>query len=183
MERQHAFTIFDLMMSLAIVGILLGFGVPGLEHLLARQASDATAHVIWRTLAKTRETAVLSGRETSFCGIDNNNQCERDNIQTLIIFHDGNRDHKLDGSDRLISRIPLDYPGTVTLRASNQHYISYAHNGDSKQFGSLVLCHASKEPQYIRRVTVNRSGRHYLARDYDGDGVIKGAGGETIHCD
>lgn len=182
MKVRQGFTLFDLMVSIAITGILLGLGAPSVEHILAKSSADANAHVIWRTLTKTRETAVLSGKETTFCGIDSHNRCVRDNIRTLVIFHDDDRDRQLDATESPIHRVDLNYSGTVTLRASNQTYILYTHNGYANPFGSVVTCHSSGKSRYIRRISTNRSGRPYLATDRNGDGVVAGARGEPIKC-
>lgn len=183
MREYFGFTLFDLMIAIAIASVLLGLGAPNLAHVLAKHTADANAHTVWRTLAKTREAAVLSGERATFCGVDNNNHCVRDDINAFVVFHDHDRDQKLGASETPIRRVELDFAGTVFLRASNQKHITYANDGHARQFGSVVLCPDNKKPQYIRRITVNPAGRPYLAWDRDGDGIIANADGSPIDCE
>lgn len=182
MKLPQGFTLFDLMVSIAIIGILVGLGAPSVEHMAAKSSADANAHTIWQTLAKTRETAVISGKETTFCGIDHNNRCVRDDIGALIIFHDDDRDGQLSANERAIYHVDLHYSGTVRLRASNRRYILYTHDGYANPYGSIITCPSNGNPRYIRRISTNPSGRHYQARDRNGDGIIAGAGDEPIEC-
>lgn len=182
MRNRFGFTLFDLMITIAIGGVLLGLGTPNLTHTVTQYSADANARAIWRALAKTREAAILSGELTTFCGIGSDGHCVRDDINAFLVFHDRDRNQQLSVDETAVHRIDLDFAGEVTLRASKQKHITYANNGVPKQYGSIVLCHVSKKPQYIRRVTVNPSGRTYLARDLDGDGIIASADGSPIDC-
>lgn len=182
MVDRRGFTLFDFMVGIAIIGILLGLGTPGLSHFVAKHKADATARTLWRGLAKAREAAVLSGKPVTFCGVDSDGLCIRDDIRAFMIFHDRDNDRRLSGEETPIQRVELDFPGSVTLRASNQMFISYSHDGYAKQFGSIVLCHQNKQPRYIRRVTVNRAGRSYMARDLNGDGIVEATDGTVIDC-
>lgn len=182
MRNSVGFTLFELMIAIAIIGILLGFGVPGTSHIFAKSSADANAHTVWRTLAKTREVAVIGGKRATFCGMDSTGNCVRDQIKTLTIFIDQNRNRKLDNSETLVHTADLKFNGRIKLRASNQRFIVYNPTGYVRQPGSIMLCHNSRDPTYTRRVGVNRGGRPYLARDRNGDGIIEAADGSPIDC-
>lgn len=183
MKNRHGFTLFDLLIAIAIACILLGVGLPGLTHLFNKLSADTNAHAIWRGLAKARETAVISAATITFCGVDNAGRCVRDNITTFAIFDDRNGNRSLDSDEQPIQRIDVNFKGTTTLRASSHPFITFSHYGSAKQYGSIVLCHHSKNPLYIRRISVNAAGRTYLARDLNGDGIVAAADRSPINCD
>lgn len=183
MRQGAGFTFFEFMIAIAIAGILLGLGVPGTADLFAKRSADANAHAVWRALAKTREVAVMSGKRATFCGMDNNGDCVRDDIRTLAIFIDRNRNRRLDGKETLVQRVDLNFNGEVVLRAAaSQKFLVYNSNGYARLPGSILLCHKSKNAVYARRVSVNRGGRPYLVRDRNGDGVVEGVDGTPIDC-
>lgn len=183
MRTLYGLTLIDLLIYMALLAILLGLGSPNIRDTLAHYKSDTAARTVWRTLAKARESAVLSGDTTTFCGIDEHNQCVRNNIRALAVFHDSNDDQQIDNDETLVTRTELKYPGSIRLQASRGKRVTYRHNGRPRQLGgSIILCHNSGKPEYIRRVTFNPSGRHYLARDKNGDGIIAGYDGAAIEC-
>jgi type IV fimbrial biogenesis protein FimT len=165
MTHARGFTLIDLLLSITTLGLLLGVALPSMSDLIARYSANAHAQSIWRTLAKTRETAILSGERATFCGVDEHNRCVRDDIKAFMIFHDRDKNRELSSDETAIDRVDFDYPGEISLRASNQRQISFADTGYALQFGSIVLCHRSLKSAYTRRVTVNRAGRAYVTKE------------------
>ena len=182
MQTQKGFTLFDLMVGIAIGGILLGLAVPGLGRFIAATSADANARHVWRAIAKARSNAVVTGEKTTFCGVNEKQRCVRDKIKTFLVFVDHNDNHRLDDGDFLIDHFDVKRQGKVFLRASNSRYINYHSDGYASPYGSVMLCHKSKIPRYTRRISVNASGRHYLAKDKNGDGIIYDAYNKAIDC-
>ena len=63
--RSRGFTMLELLIVLAIMGILAAFGIPWFMKLMQRQALKSAAHEIQTTLAAARMTAVKQNAPVS----------------------------------------------------------------------------------------------------------------------
>lgn len=184
MKRRSGFTLLELVVSTSLASILFCIAIPALSNFLNKQKIDSQTYSIWRMLNKTRALAINSGRKMTLCGMDENNQCARDNIQTFVIFYDANKNYKLDASDTTYEHLQLNQGSTIHLRTSlSRKVISYRHNGYVVQNAGITICPLQDDPTLIKKVSVNRAGRSYLDPDRDGDGRIETSKGDLVKCE
>jgi Tfp pilus assembly protein FimT len=163
-RRARGLTFTDLMATLAIFTLLLGAAVPNLQYFFLKQQADAHAHLILRHMQKTREIAVLSGRNMTICGLNEENICSPSNFRTIAIFQDANENRKVDEDEIIESQLELDFEGRVLLRAGAMRFIRYYHHGGANPMGGFVLCPQSGDATLVRRISTQMAGRPYLAR-------------------
>lgn len=177
MRSVKGITLIELLIAGAIIAMLAGVGMPDLRGIFLKHNVDADARLILRHLQKTRESAVFSGHEMTFCGVDADQKCIRDNITRFVSFYDRNNNRRVDSDETVESEMQLAFPGQVHLRASNSRYIRYFNDGTANPFGSIWLC-PSQDPTLIRRIANQMAGRPYLHRTPTGGETD----GETITC-
>lgn len=178
MIRVKGISLIELLIAGVIITIVAGVGIPDLRQIFLKNNVDADARLILRHLQKTRETAVFSGHEMTFCGVDAEQKCIRDNITRFVSFQDRNNNRRVDTDETVMSEMQLEFPGQVHLRASNSRYIRYFNDGTANPFGSIWLCPSQQDPTLIRRITNQMTGRPYLHRTPTGFEVDN----EQINC-
>ncbi|MEM7257985.1 MAG: GspH/FimT family pseudopilin [Pseudomonadota bacterium] len=103
MSRQHAFSLIELIVTLAIVAILLlvtSNFVPLMDESRATQVSDSLrAHI-----AQTRSESIARGGSVRLCGSDNGTNCSASLNEGWIIYYDNNADGNLNAGDDILSR-------------------------------------------------------------------------------
>lgn len=182
-RRVYGFTLLELLTCITVATLLLGLGVPAMTDFIEKQRVDAEARQIWRQLVSAREFAVYSGYQTTFCGIDSERVCIKDNIQEFLVFVDTNKNQAHDEGELIVARFNTPTTTDVSFRASNQRRMTYNNDGSARQFGNVTLCPHSGNPQHIRKVAFNRAGRSYLLRDKTGNGVINNYNGTEVSCE
>ena len=177
-------TLIELVSVMAITAILAASGTPIFMHLIARYKANSVSTTIYQQLQFARNTAMNSGNKVTLCGSEKGNRCTNRSIRKILVFKDEDNNHHLDKTDLALQAIDLDLKAQqVQLRAAlNRSYIEFDGNGRARQSGSFIYCSKSKDARNSRRVVISLSGRTYLARDKDGDGIIEQANGKPIAC-
>lgn len=67
--QQSGLTLVELMVTIAVLGILLGIGVPGFQSMLAQNRASSTANDLLATLQFARSTAIAQARPVSVCPV------------------------------------------------------------------------------------------------------------------
>lgn len=182
MRKRTGFTFIELLITLSILGLVLGIGMPDFSRLQLRFQAKALTSAIRQVLTFARQYSIEHGDDITVCGIDSGGRCARDNFFRLAAFIDRNQNRVIDEDETVITLKQLKYRGNLALRASlNRSYIQFQRSGASKQAGSFTYCH----PQYqevTARITISMAGRTYIARDNDGDGIVELANGNAITC-
>lgn len=181
MPRERGLSLIDLFVAIAISALLLSMGLPNFRHFMLKNNANTDAHQILRYLKKTRELAVLSGKEMIFCGIDAEQKCVRDDIQRFAIFFDENGNRRVDDGETIESELALNYPGKIYLRVSKTNHFRYFNSGETRPSGSIFLCPENGDRTLIRRVSTNLSGRPYIARPKS-NGIVARADGKPVDC-
>ncbi len=172
MLHCRGFTLLEALITLVIIATLTGVALPAMGDFLDKQKADATAYQITRQLNSARKFAVTSNRRATFCGVNRDGVCIREDIKQFAVFADRNDNQRIDDEDEVHARFDVDWPGTVLLHASNARHITFRPDGSAIQWGRIVLCPFSGNARHNRRVTVQRAGRPYLATDRDAAGVV-----------
>ena len=182
MKANQGFSLFDLLISMAIISMTLTFGAPALKQVFAKSETSHAKQITRRMLAMARQTAINEGIRVKVCGINNEKSCTRSSFTTLAIFIDENKNHKVDQEEKVIRYQDIDYSGKTKLSASlARKYIQFNPRGSASQAGSFIFCD-SRYPNYASRVTVSMAGRSYVGLDLDNDGLVETASGDPIRC-
>lgn len=164
MHRLRGFTLAELMVVLAIAGILLAAGMPSLRDMIARSRLRTTAGDLFSAIDLTRSQAIARGERVIMMPADPQ---RADWTRGWVVFVDKNASLSLDAGDELIfQQGPLKAGLAVSSAFSSPHppyYVSYngagrscsASNSMASRPGTLSLVMG----QGIRHIKINMLGR------------------------
>lgn len=180
--KHKAFTLIELLVTLSMSCILAFIALPKLSAVIEKKRANAITFTIQRTLSFARKKAVMRRKTITVCGIQHTEKCVEENIRALLVFDDSNKNKQRDSNEALYLKQQIQTKGQVTLFASlDARHINFKQQGETQQAGSFIYC-VPGAPQLARRVTFSMSGRSYLGRDKNKDGIIEHASGKPITC-
>ena len=94
MKKYSGFTLIELMITLIIVGILLGIGVPSLKSFMQSNQLIAATNELISALHVARSEAIKSNSRVTICSSNNGTTCSGNNDWTdgWVVFVDANGD-------------------------------------------------------------------------------------------
>ncbi len=170
-SRVHGLTLVEVVVTLAVLGLLLRLGVPSLSGLghavtLRLLADDLHADLqLARSVALQRNgRAVVCKAAGAACVTDGRWD------QGWVVFHDADGDGRLGPGEEVVGRrsaLPAGW--RLTGNAPVASYVAYGPVGTTRlanggfQAGTLTVCRASADgPVEARQVVVNAAGRPRL---------------------
>ncbi|HVX05664.1 MAG TPA: GspH/FimT family pseudopilin [Rhodanobacteraceae bacterium] len=162
--HTRGFTLTELMITLAIAGILAMIGVPAMGNLLARTRDASTEAAIAGTLRHARSAAVMRNARVLVCPSRDGRQCSAgdDWQHGWIIAQDSDHDGKPDSGAAPITAQAAMPVGTRVITSIGRGQIAFQPNGSAG--GSNVrftICHANAREG--KEVILANSGRVRLA--------------------
>lgn len=176
-------TLIELLVTVAILVIALGFTVPNFSRLALSNANAHTVNTYFGAFAFARYQAVGTRSIAGICPLDESNECIDDWNLPISIFPDADRDNRPD-SDEIWRVI---YPPSQRLRV-------YSRTAGSGSFhfgpdgiihggtGSIVICPDDVSSGQMTYIAVSRGGRARQVSDDDGDGLIRLSWGGNVTC-
>jgi type IV fimbrial biogenesis protein FimT len=168
----RGFTLIELMIVLALCGILLGLAMPSLATVLRdARVTDAT-NEIFGAIFLARSEAIKRGQRVTLCVSANATQCTAGGRWDAgwILFEDANANAQRDAGEPLIRVGGMTVAGVVVSGNDPvRHYISYVPSGMSRrisgalQMGTVTVC----AEQRARQIVINATGRPRLVRTTD----------------
>ena len=150
---HQGFTLIEVMIAVAIIGITMAVAVPSLEEAmneqkLTTQTNDlvASLNLARSTAIKRRQTVVIAKKTHWKDGWD--------------IFVDIDDDKTKDDADILIKSYPALPSGSVTITGTQSYasYVSYFPNGRANGSGSFSFCPSSSGGS-SRKILIENPGR------------------------
>lgn len=161
MQRTTGFTFPQLLISLAVAGVLAGTALPAYTQAIARtRVTDAMA-ALSSSLLRASSEALMSSSHVTLCPSQEGATCtrSRDWQPGWIIFVDSNGSRSREPGESLIgSQQPLATSVRVRSSAGRDH-VTYQPRGDaSGTNGTFVIC-AEGHPDSARLLVLANSGR------------------------
>ncbi len=139
-SRQRAFTLYELLLTLAVVATLVAIGVPSFAEMTARQRQRTEINALFHAVHLARKESIVRRRPVTLCPSTDGRQCRtgRDWSDGWILFvnTDGDSPTRVDPGEPVLSRHRAT---AVTINANRQSFtlrsvFRYATNG------TIVVC-------------------------------------------
>lgn len=168
MNTQRAFSLFEMIIVLAIIGIVAVLAYPSILAWLQASESRRVEMMFKNMLRQARAEAYVSRRDISICTLNQSEVCDRAGDGVLVMFYDDNNNQKKDANEKAIYRQDWNLShGKILLRASAvRHYIEY--KGDTAKprghIGHLQYCSESQNARFSFKVILNMHGQVRVER-------------------
>ena len=181
---SHGFTLVELMITVAIFGILLSVGLPSFKQTIANGRLTTHINRLVTALNYARSEAVKRNQTVTVRKIG---VVSADWSDGWTIFVDLNGNGLKDGANDTLLKQYEAVPENYTLKASGVNQVIYRPSGMSGS-SSFILCDDSDDNNPLKANTsrlmlINTVGRVRMGSDTDGDGIQeKSAGTEITQC-
>lgn len=134
MDRQRGFTLYELMITLLIVGIVLSFGVPNMAEFTQNSRLSSAANDLHSSFILARSEAARAKANITICASNNSldpaANCGGTFNDGWIIFVDLDGDLTRAGPNENVLRAHPPVPSGVTITPNNNAtYFSFAATG------------------------------------------------------
>ncbi len=177
LSQQAGFNLLELMIIVAILGILAAVSLPSMMSTIGRISANSSAKTVLNSLSLARSEAIKRGQTITFCATSNGTDCEQGAWNSgWMIFIDNNTDAdgdtgSVDVGDEVIQVFDPLADTNVTFTADLFQYGGRGM-GLAASAETLKICPVDNDPRYARAVILGISGRaRVVGYDDDGDGV------------
>ncbi len=170
---EEGFSLFELVMALAILGVLLATAPAAYHDWIASQQLANHARFLAETLEIARSESIKHGYRVNVCKSADRRQCAtRGGWESgWIMYVDENHDGDIDGDEQVLRREGAA-PDGITVQANHPvaDYVSYTSLGHARllngalQMGTFVVC---KPGQDALKVVLANSGRVRIDKTRD----------------
>lgn len=187
MRQPLGVTLPEMLVALAIVGVMTGFALPAFQGFVQQNKSAAALNQLIGAVQFARTAAITMRNTVTLCPAEDARTCgPRDTWHNgAIIFVDSDRNGGRQNDETVLRTLPALARGSRVYWRSfrNRSYLSFTSTGlTAWQNGSFRYCPPSGDPTLIREVILNPAGRLRRATDHDGDGVVEDATGAPVSC-
>lgn len=187
--RARGFTLFELMLTLAVAAVLAAVAIPNMRDFLRNNRLASTSNDLIRSMQVARSEAIKRQRNVVVCASADPSAaeptCNYGNFRGWIVFQDGDGDWQVDADDpgtagidegdAIIERHDL-VDASVTVKNDRDGIFSYGASGFPNPAGAqvpstrVVICdirgnQAVGNDSAARAIIVAATGRFRLSRD------------------
>jgi len=181
MKRQNAFTLIELLMTLAVATILVSVAIPGLQEFKKNSRQRNATNELVSAMRVARNTAITTNSRVTVCASRDGNACQPVNwSQGWIAFVDENSNRVLDADETVLRR----GTGSEQLAISSgqfQSFFVYRPNGRvmnaslAGNSGQFTICD-NRGNEHAKAIRLDLSGRARAVDVHAGeqgmDGVV-----------
>lgn len=165
MERQSGITVIELLVSMAILGIIFAIAIPSYGSAMARANMGEAESAIFTSINNAVTFSFVGGSRAVLCPSANGESCDKsfDWSRGWLVFEDKNANRERDADDRKLGYMDQISPELTILTSEGRTRIAFQSGGGN--FGSnahFKLCD-KRRPQRSRSLFLSNTGRIRVA--------------------
>ena len=183
-SKRDGFTIIELIIGIAILGIITAIAMPNLNLFLVNMRIDNEISQIYRLVLSARNSAISMERNVTLCPLNAANTCTNTWGGELSVFIDLDNDNVYEPlNNEVLLKVKPAIQNNDTLTYAGFSRITFAPTGQlaAALNSTFIYC-----PQGFnnlgRAVLLNASGRASSSSDIDNDGRDEDRNGNGIAC-
>jgi type IV fimbrial biogenesis protein FimT len=160
MKKYSGFTLLELIITLAIVGIVMVFAIPSMSTFTKNDRLATQINALVGHLALARSEAVLRNQQVIVCVSDNSTSCSgNDWKEGWIVFIDADNDSGFSAGETIVRAQPA-LEGGNTLNSSIGSAVTYDSRGFAAagSTGTFSLCD-DRGNAFIKAISISNTGR------------------------
>jgi type IV fimbrial biogenesis protein FimT len=188
-SKQNGFTMIELIVGIAILGIITAVALPSLNQFLVTMRIDNETSQIHRLVLSARNSAINMERNVTLCPLNNVKTCTNAWGGELSVFIDLNNNNTYEPADpgdppnEILLKVKPAIQNNDTLTYAGFNRITFAPTGQlSAALNSTFIYCPQGFNDLGRAVFLSTSGRAYQSSDVDNDGKDEDRNGNEIAC-
>ncbi|HJV50311.1 MAG TPA: GspH/FimT family pseudopilin [Noviherbaspirillum sp.] len=172
--RRHGFTLPELLIVIAVIGILASMAAPNFRDMIQRLRISAAANDFLSAIYLARAEAIRQGSRVDLVPADASGDWSRG----WVVFIDENGNQRPDGGERIVfahAGAPRGMSITANLTDSKVQYLAYTGSGRTRtnassqatQLGTFTF----RLGRQVRKIKLNFLGRPRVCNP-DTDGTV-----------
>lgn len=178
-KKQRAFSLIELMITVAVGGVVLAVALPSLGNFNAKMRVDNEVSELQRLLLTARNIAINTGQNAQVCPLQGN-VCLNTDDWTGRIGVVSDADGLIKERSAITDGDQLVFTHTSAFTSNTVIYTPSGQLSNTKT-GVFSYC-PQGYTDYSRGVSLSLAGRVYLSTDISGNGVDQDRDGNPIDC-
>jgi len=161
MKTKNGFTLIELMITLSIVGILMGYSIPSFRQLKLNKVMETERNRLNVSLQYARSYAVSRQINVIVCPSIVGGNCDNQSNWHggWIIFTDKNRNRKLDAEDVLLQHEDAMRDKIKSTSSTYRQKIRYNNMGFSPGTNVSINFCDERGLEFAKSIIINNAGR------------------------
>ncbi len=159
MKKHSGFTLVELMVVLAIAGVVLAFAIPAMGNFIKNERLVTQINTLVGHLAYARSEAVTRRQQVILCASSNSTSClGADWAAGWILFIDADNSSTFTANE-VILRAKATLEGSNTLVSSTGSMIIYDNRGFSPNSNGVFSLCDDRGASYVKSISITNTGR------------------------
>lgn len=161
LQTQRGWSLYETLITLAVVGTIVVLAVPNFKPVLANQRMSTSVNTLVSALHLSRSEAIHHGQRATLCPTEDGNTCVDSHTEWhrgFMVYIDHNANRQRDEDEPIVRMFQIGQ--NIQMRSSRgRDHITYQASGlASGSNATFVFCDNSKSAM-ARMVVVSNGGR------------------------